>query len=110
METQEEVCARLSVELVPAPANQKLGIALKTIGSVRINGVRLKPENGTCGWFIWCGTEVSSAPDFYQPLHVAHIEQYLPSVEPYLGLPPGYRFLIEDGYEDVWFDESLLSG
>jgi hypothetical protein len=48
METQVEICARLRVELVPAPANQKLGIALKTVGSVRINGVRLKPENGTC--------------------------------------------------------------
>jgi hypothetical protein len=27
----------------------------------------------------------------------------------YLGLAPGWRFLIgEDGYEDVWFDPDLL--
>jgi hypothetical protein len=27
----------------------------------------------------------------------------------YLGLAPGWRFMIgEGGYEDVWFDESLL--
>lgn len=33
----------------------------------------------------------------------------LPEVLPYLELPPGYRFIIDGkGYEDVWFDESLL--
>jgi hypothetical protein len=26
----------------------------------------------------------------------------------YLGLAPGWRFLIAPGYEDVWFDEILL--
>ncbi|WP_441294952.1 immunity protein Imm33 domain-containing protein [Massilia antarctica] len=30
------------------------------------------------------------------------------SVVPYLSLPPGYRFQIADGYEDVWFDPALL--
>ena len=30
------------------------------------------------------------------------------SVVPYLSLPPGYRFQIADGYEDVWFDLTLL--
>jgi len=28
----------------------------------------------------------------------------------YLGLPVGYRFLIDnEWYEDVWYDESLLN-
>ncbi len=27
-----------------------------------------------------------------------------PEVLPYLALPPGWRFLIADGYEDGWFD------
>jgi hypothetical protein len=49
-----------------------------------------------------------SHPDFYQPLHVAHIAEYLPSVESYLSLPPSYRFQIGDGHEDVWFDPALL--
>ena len=33
----------------------------------------------------------------------------LPEVLPFLGLPPGYRFLLADTTQDVWFDESLLS-
>ncbi|WP_459213513.1 immunity protein Imm33 domain-containing protein [Paraburkholderia caribensis] len=28
---------------------------------------------------------------------------------PYLGLPPGWRFLIAEGYEDVWEDAKLLT-
>lgn len=107
METQEEVCSRFGVAAKPPRAGEKLGIALATIGELPINGLRTRVD-GTCGWFIWAGGEASTDPDFYQPLHVEHIAEYLPSVEPYLSLPPGYRFQIADGHEDVWFDPALL--
>jgi hypothetical protein len=45
--------------------------------------------------------------DFFKPLHVSHISEYLPEIEQYLSLPPGYRFLLADEYEDVWHDSSL---
>jgi len=108
VETQQEVCARFGVAAEPPGGGEKLGIALSTIGALPINGLRLRVE-GTCGWFIWTGVEASDDPDFYQPLHVEHITEYVPSVEPYLSLPPGYRFQIADGHEDVWFDPALLS-
>lgn len=107
METQEEVCSRLGVIAEPPDVGQKLGIALATIGKRPINGLRIRVE-GTCGWFIWAGGEASTDLDFYQPLHVEHIADYLPSVEPYLSLPPGCRFQIADGHEDVWLDPTLL--
>ena len=107
METQEEVCSRLGVVATPPDLGAKLGIALATIGEFPINGLRIRVD-GTSGWFIWGGGEASTEPDFYQPLHVAHIAEYLPSVEPYLSLPPGYRFQIADEYEDIWFDPALL--
>jgi len=108
LETQEEVCARFGVAGKPPRPGERLGIALSTLGQLPINGLRIHLD-GTCGWFIWAGGEASTDPDFYQPLCVDHIADYLPSVEPYLSLPPGYRFLIADGYEDVWFDSVLLS-
>jgi hypothetical protein len=108
METQEEVCARVGVTAVPSSADETLGIALATIGKLPINGLRIELE-GTCGWFIWGGEATSDDADFYQPLHVKHIAEYLPAVEPYLSLPPGYRFLIADGYDDIWCDPTLLS-
>lgn len=107
MEKQEDVCSRFGAVAEPPTLGAKLGIALATIGTFPINGLRLRLE-GTCGWFIWGGGEASTDPDFYQPLHVAHVAQYLPSVEPYLSLPPGYRFQIADEHEDVWFDPALL--
>jgi hypothetical protein len=107
VETQEEVCSRFGVVAKPPDLGAKLGIALATIGESPINGLRVH-LGGTCGWFIWGGGEASADPDFYQSLHVAHIAEYLPSVEPYLSLPPGYRFQIADGHEDVWFDPALL--
>ena len=108
METQEEVCSRFGVMAEPPNIGTKLGIALATIGKVPINGLRVRVD-GTCGWFIWGGSEASTDPAFYQPLHAAHIANYLPLAEPYLSLPPGYRFQIADGHEDVWFDAALLT-
>lgn len=108
METQQEVCTRFGVAAERPGAGEKPGIALSTIGALPINGLRIHLE-GTCGWFIWAGGEASFDPDFYQPLHVRHIAEYLPSVEPYLSLPLGYRFQIADGHEDVWFDPARLS-
>jgi hypothetical protein len=108
LETQEELCSRFGVAGQPPHAGERLGIALSTIGQLPINGLRIRLD-GICGWYIWAGGDASSDPDFYQPLCVGHIPDYLPSVAPYLSLPPGFRFQIADGYEDVWFDPTLLS-
>jgi hypothetical protein len=41
-------------------------------------------------------------------LHAAHLEDELPEVLSFLALPPGWRFLIAPGHEDVWYDGTLL--
>jgi hypothetical protein len=105
---QRALCARLEVAYEPPAAADKVGIALSTLHLQPINGLRHLPENGTCGWYIWGGTELSQSADFFQPLHVAHLEQTCPDVLPYLALPPGHRFLIAPGYDDVWEDQSLV--
>lgn len=91
----------------PAP-DSRVGIALKTIGAMPVHGLRHPFDGETNGWYLWCG-EYSDDSNFFQPLHVEHLSHHLPQVEKFLSLPPGYRFLIDDsGYEDIWFDESLL--
>jgi hypothetical protein len=72
-----------------------------------VHGLRHPPEASTSGWYIWTG-DLSSAPDFFVPLHARHLVERLPEVAAYLSLPPGSRFLIAPGHEDVWIDESLL--
>jgi len=57
---------------------------------------------------IWCGKEFSDAAEFFAPLHASHVYEDYPHVAKFLGLPPGYRFLLAGDYVDVWFDESLF--
>ena len=52
---------------------------------------------------------MSEDPHFFVPLHTRHVQEWCPSALPYLALPPGWRFQIAPGYEDVWFDEEVLS-
>ena len=103
---QRAVCARFAVEPVPAPGELMAGVALP-IGDPPVHGLRHPPEHGTTGWFVWTG-EYSVEDDFFKPLHVSHLERDLAVAVPYLALPPGWRFLLAPGYEDVWFDETLL--
>ena len=108
LKREQTVCERKGVAPVKPESGSKLGIAIETIGKVPINGLRHKEETGTNGWYIWCGEEMAQEEDFFSPLHIEHITEYLPEVEKYLDLPPGYRFLIDgNNYEDVWYDEEL---
>jgi hypothetical protein len=105
---QKEICKRYNCEFVSSPKDSILGVALSTLGRTPINGLRHPAVKGTNGWYIWCGQEFSDNPDFFSPLHTAHLRNKCPQVVPFLGLPPGYRFLIDDNYADVWLDPGLL--
>jgi hypothetical protein len=109
VELQRALCRKYGAPFYPTPQDLKAGVA----GNVRegvlpVNGLRLAPEEGTSGWFIWAGEEMSDADDFFLPLHVAHLQAWCPQAIRFLGLPPGWRFLVADEYEDVWADPSLL--
>jgi hypothetical protein len=105
---QLELCKRFQVEPVPSLPIAKVGIALNVKeGKQPINGLRCPIAGDTSGWYIWAGEEWSDDLDFFVPLHVEDLETCCPQVIPNLQLPPGWRFLIAPGYEDVWFDESL---
>lgn len=107
---QERICLKHGVGCVAAPLHLKVGVARNVRdGVMPINGLRHAPSGDTTGWYIWAGEEFSEDPDFFMPLHIQHLISWCPAVIPYLGLPPGWRFLIGPNYEDVWEDRSLLS-
>ena len=107
-EDQEKICSHVSAEFCPSDASLKLGISDGVLkGEQPVHGLRHPSENRTCGWYLWTG-EFSDADDFFQPIHVRHLYEMKHAVVPYLGLPPGWRFLITDDHEDVWFDAALL--
>jgi len=72
-----------------------------------LHGLRHLPDEGTSGWFLWSG-KFSEASDFFEPIHVAHLESTCPQALKFLGLAPGWRFLIAGDHVDVWYDEKLL--
>jgi hypothetical protein len=108
-EAQQNVCKKYGVPCVKCDLDHKVGIAenVKT-GLKPINGLRHRPEGDTTGWYIWAGEKLAKDPDFFVPLHVKHLHEWCPDVLKFLGLPPGWRFLISENYEDVWRDPSLL--
>jgi len=106
---QRELCERYGVTFFAAPDHLKVGIARNVLDRILpINGLRHPPEGDTTGWYIWAG-EFSNDPDFFVPLHVGHLVEWCPDAIRFLGLPPGWRFLAADDYEDVWEDQSLLA-
>lgn len=72
------------------------------------NGLRQPLKDDTTGCYIWVGEELSDDPNFFNPLHVKHLDQWCPEAIPSLALPPGWRFLFAPEYEDVWKDATLL--
>lgn len=103
LDAQRAVCRRYGLGEVAL--DQMVAVALSTVGAMPVYGARIIPAAGdNVTWFFYSG-EHSDAADFYQPLHVAHLAETLPLVVPYLRLPHGSRFIIDDeGYEDVWLD------
>lgn len=107
---QMSVCARHGAPWVPAPSDLKVGIARNVRSGLKpLNGMRHLPAGDTTGWYIWSGEELSSDPDFFVPLHVDHLSSWCPDALKFLGLPPGWRFLTDGAYVDVWEDPSLLN-
>lgn len=106
---QREICVRFGTSYLSLTTSSKIGIG-KTFDPKQfpLNGLRHPPEGDTTGWYIWSGEKWSSDSNFFQALHVFHLDDRCPEVMKYLGLGPGWRFLIAPGYEDVWFDPNLL--
>jgi hypothetical protein len=107
--SQLETCRKYGVARVPSDLNLKLGVSDNFFsGKLPLNGLRHPPGADTCGWYLWAGEELSTANDFFKPLHVSHLIDQNAVIARYLGLPPGWRFLVAIDYEEAWFDSSLL--
>lgn len=106
---QIAVCQKYGATFCESPDDLKVGISRNVREGARpVNGLRHPLEGDTTGWYIWGGEEYSNDPDFFIPFHVEHLKEWCPMILKYLGLPPGWRFLVTEGYEDVWEDELLL--
>jgi hypothetical protein len=104
---QKAICDQHGAEFLPPVPGSRVGIAVETLGLQPLNGMRIDPGSGVCGWFLWGGGEPSDADDFYKPMCVEHVAKYCPAALSLLALPPGWRFLTDGNCVDVWFDAAL---
>ena len=107
LNSQKTVCQTMKAEFVPPIPKSRIGFARQTIGKRPINGLRHPGQGDMNGWYVWFG-DYSDDPNFFGSLHVEHLDEVCPEIVPFLALPPGYRFLIDGEYRDVWFDSKLL--
>lgn len=109
-ESQKKICQKYGAIYHPLDFGLKLGIADDFFsGTLPLNGLRIPPEGNTCGWYLWAGGEMSRDDDYFKPMHAIHLIEKCPKIIPFLALPAGWRFLLANDYEDVWFDEKMLA-
>lgn len=106
---QTKKCRTYGAEFLPSDSSLKVGVSNDLFsGAMPFNGLRHTPELGTTGWFLWSGIEFSNDPDFFVPVHLYHLLERNSLILQFLGLAPGWRFLTDGTYEDVWYDDRLL--
>ena len=106
---QSEYCTKQELSVQYSLLDEFVGLADNVReGEKPTHGLRHVSPIGSTGWFIWAGN-YSDRSDFFKPIHLKHLSEYAPKSLKFLGLPPGWRFLFADDYEDIWFDPSLLN-
>ena len=92
----------------PKP-DEALGLAMDTLRTMPLNGMRYLADEGGSGWYIWGGEQMQQTANFFTPVQVRDLSDYVSNLEPFLDLPPGFRFQTNSrGKQKVWFDGSLL--
>ncbi len=104
-----DVSRKFGVVAAPVGSEDMAGVSqdVRSADAWPLHGLRHPPKAHSSGWFLWVG-EYEARDDFFEPVHVQHLVGWREIVEPLLSLPPGWRFLVAPGYEDVWYDEALL--
>ena len=107
VDLQRAKCEQVGAPFFGMQTDAMVGIAKGVeVPGVVLNGLRHAPSMGTTGWYIWPGEgEPKSSPDFFAPVHAAHLSVLCPQIVSYL--PPGWRFLVAADYEDTWFDPMI---
>jgi len=60
------------------------------------------------GWYIWCGESLSDLRISLSHNMLGTSVSGSRMSGAFLGLSPGYRFLLAGDYLDVWYDQRLL--
>ena len=108
--TQKAICLKYGAQFTPTDLDLFIAISDNADGKTYpIHGLRLPQEGHRSGWFIWAGDDFSDDADFFKLIHGKHLEERCPEVMQFLGLPQGFRFVIDDeGNMKAHFDPEVI--
>lgn len=90
----QEICAECGSAFIPPDPLDKISVALDTLTLLPLNALRLSPERGLCGWYVWGGTEASHDSGAFKTIPVANLLRQCPQLMPFLALAPGWKVLL----------------
>ncbi|HTJ91775.1 MAG TPA: hypothetical protein VL424_01550 [Pararobbsia sp.] len=106
---QRRICEQFGAEYFGCEGALSISVGRNVrCGLHPLNGLRIAPDDRASGWYIWAGEQFSLTADFFVTVTVAELADWAPHVMPYLGLPPGWRFVVTDKHEDAWRDADLV--
>ena len=108
MDTRIAVCKKHGAIPFHPGTEQVLMVAMDTLSHLPLNGVRIYPESGCCGWYVWGGPETAVDSGEFSRMHISYVPKYLPEIDRFLALPPGFRFLKAGAHTDVTYDQGVL--
>ncbi|PCK04236.1 MAG: hypothetical protein COA42_19370 [Alteromonadaceae bacterium] len=108
VDLQQAICEKYGATPSYCNDGQILMYADTTRGLLPLNGMRVKTEDGSSGWYIWSGGHFTKEGDFFKPMYCSNIMPYAPVAEKFLALPVGYRFVIAGSTEKAWLDAELV--
>lgn len=119
-ERQSDLCDEQGVPWTQPGATAVVTVARGLAsGAWPISGLRRAVDGTDSGWRLWIGEggpdtnpdpDLDPDPDRFEVVGYASLYDRCPEAVPYLGLPPGWRFLAEPDHAHVWNDPELLTG
>ena len=114
-EQQRLLCRQEGCIYHPSESDSILGLAIATIGKLPVTGLRRMPLVDANGWHVWCGDHPLAYDDFlrlpqnfFSHITPRELIAHCPEAVKFLGLPPGYRFLVAGDHIDIWYDGDIL--
>ena len=109
VDEQRRVCEQYKATFVPRLPVLKVGICARREGR---NSADSWIEDGSRPWHDGLVHLAQATSQAERVFHRCTLNTCQSGVlrRQFLGLPPGWRFLIADGFEDVWYDAKLLPG
>lgn len=105
---QLDVCDQVQAPFDPPAADRLVAVSDGVLDGVRpLEGVRYSPSEHMSGWLLT--TDLYDGDiNSMKLLHAYHVTAARPELARYFGLPPGFRFALDD-QEHVWFDEKVAA-